>query len=1136
MRLVIACIYLLLCALSVFGSVSVESHDASTAAVDESRNTTVGTRETVDTASKSNSAFVETAAEVVEAEPETITAPSPASDAPATGGQESPEYLPSDHPTSSTPPPQTPTAASSTSTQIAPPLSEPSPLTASAPPEPALPEVSIVSELPLTSIPSTPEFLSFNEWREKYVVVPDPSIALARRAKKAAQRQRQDVVGTGPVSDRGQTYDGDGTDLGSLFASGEDSADSLGPGNTQEIVDGTGRRDGPLYRENVSPAAPPPVQATSSSPIQPLANVGAGDDTDPLVPLKDRSNYAAFECAAMVHRSSRKTKGASAILVEKKDRYMLTPCSAKPKFVEVELCDEIQIDTIVLANFEFFSSMFKHFNASCSVNYPGTAADWHDLGTFRARNVRGIQVFRPNAIPNFCRYIRINFLSHFGSEYYCPVSLLRVYGYTQLDAYRESERKARQIQEALAAAEEDAEEEDEGDEEEDEIVMKLTEKGEDVTSVAPTYQKERQEGRLSTGAESETQDPSSSRSPTVTVDRIAAPITTTSIGSSSVSEAEPPMPITTELSSSATSSPETAESTLTATPTNTANVRTNTSDSDVTTTGPESSASAPAEHSFVNISAPSARHTLPEPSSMPPETSTLPSEEPSSTTLASSTSSASSPRTAPAVETEVSTPAASPRPAAPSDNPILVKPRVPVARNDTLSAGQYLPPHRPPLIPPPIQQTQPGESIYATIMKRLASLEHNQTLSMHFTEAQSSMLREAFIRIERRLVEVEAMRSRQETGIRQALLELERERKELEREKLGLQSQVGLLAQEIRLEKRLGVIQLAGMFLLIVFIAFTRNIPTSPFLHLASSTQSQRRSSVKSDTPQDERARPPSLVEPDLEPVSKPLVRRASGNGGTKHSSGHSKRFPSMSKSGPRRHYGTAASSSSRSPAFIKSPRAWTPPARHSSAPSEEALSTSVSTALERQGSRRRHGSNRGASSQFEFPRRSKLDTEIGLAIDTNITPSSSSTPLAPFATSPSRSRSLNGGRPLLTISNSDRPKLYTRDSAASNGEYDPYTTTDDEEDLPLAPPAFGLPLTAPVPLSPAQSTPRIRPPKPSVPSRPATSMGISYPTKTTIPDSAQEVFSSDSNHAPLPPSEIPSPPPEPQLPPSHSK
>lgn len=71
---------------------------------------------------------------------------------------------------------------------------------------------------------------------------------------------------------------------------------------------------------------------------------------------------------------------------------MLTPCASKEQFVIVELCDEIQIDTIVLANLEFFSSMFKVIRVTGGTAYPESAGTWQELGTFRASNVRGMQV------------------------------------------------------------------------------------------------------------------------------------------------------------------------------------------------------------------------------------------------------------------------------------------------------------------------------------------------------------------------------------------------------------------------------------------------------------------------------------------------------------------------------------------------------------------------------------------------------------------------------------------------------------------------------------------------------------------------------------------------------------------------
>lgn len=236
-----------------------------------------------------------------------------------------------------------------------------------------------------------PEFLSFNEWREKYAVVPENA---RKPARKIPARTRNDSFT--PHVEAAHHNSGNGH------------------GNETQVRDqgtaGTSQGQVPAETSTEDPATPDehaldfPVQpgtqqkiSSPASPIQPLPNVGTGDASDPLLLLKDRSNYAATKCAAMVHRSSKESKGAASILVEQKDRYMLTPCSAESKFVEIGLCDEIQIDTVVLANFELFSSMFKHFEMTCSVHYPGKPDTWHHLGHFRARNIRGIQV-RPSSL------------------------------------------------------------------------------------------------------------------------------------------------------------------------------------------------------------------------------------------------------------------------------------------------------------------------------------------------------------------------------------------------------------------------------------------------------------------------------------------------------------------------------------------------------------------------------------------------------------------------------------------------------------------------------------------------------------------------------------------------------------------
>ncbi|KAG8684308.1 hypothetical protein FRC11_012290 [Ceratobasidium sp. 423] len=137
-------------------------------------------------------------------------------------------------------------------------------------------------------------------------------------------------------------------------------------------------------------------------------------------------------------------KSASSILSSKKDKYMLAPCSTKNKDVVVELCDDIRVDTVQLANFEFFSGVFKDIAIYLArTNNPHShKLSWDLAGVFRAKNVRGVQTFRLYNLPyTFYRYIRIEFRSHYGKEYFCPVSLLRVYGLTQMEDWRIEEWK-----------------------------------------------------------------------------------------------------------------------------------------------------------------------------------------------------------------------------------------------------------------------------------------------------------------------------------------------------------------------------------------------------------------------------------------------------------------------------------------------------------------------------------------------------------------------------------------------------------------------------------------------------------------------------------------------------------------------
>ncbi|RMD42547.1 hypothetical protein DV735_g2625, partial [Chaetothyriales sp. CBS 134920] len=151
---------------------------------------------------------------------------------------------------------------------------------------------------------------------------------------------------------------------------------------------------------------------------------------------KARYNYASFDCAATVRQTNPEASNLNAILGENKDNYMLNVCGASNKFLILELCDDISIDTIVLANFEFFSSIFRTFRVSVSDKYPVKADKWKEIGLFEARNTRDVQAFLVNNPTIWAKYLKIEFLTHYGNEYYCPVSLVRVHGTTMMEEYK----------------------------------------------------------------------------------------------------------------------------------------------------------------------------------------------------------------------------------------------------------------------------------------------------------------------------------------------------------------------------------------------------------------------------------------------------------------------------------------------------------------------------------------------------------------------------------------------------------------------------------------------------------------------------------------------------------------------------
>lgn len=116
---------------------------------------------------------------------------------------------------------------------------------------------------------------------------------------------------------------------------------------------------------------------------------------------------------------------------------MLNPCNTKV-WVVVELCDSVEPSEIGIANYELFSSTPKDFSIYASADYPTN--DWQLGGEFTATDSRSLQLF-PLSLNGNAKYIKFELHSHYGTQHYCPISSLKVYGNSMVDQYHKNNLK-----------------------------------------------------------------------------------------------------------------------------------------------------------------------------------------------------------------------------------------------------------------------------------------------------------------------------------------------------------------------------------------------------------------------------------------------------------------------------------------------------------------------------------------------------------------------------------------------------------------------------------------------------------------------------------------------------------------------
>lgn len=192
--------------------------------------------------------------------------------------------------------------------------------------------------------------------------------------------------------------------------------------------------------------APAEVVSKDGKPAETQTNAAGG--VEEAVESLDRVNYASASDGAKVLAANRDAKGISNVLNENKDTYMISPC-ASDKWLVMELSQEAAVDSIVIANFEFYSSSLREFELLGTQEHPQFTkegkdpiknfeggVEWIHLGSFEApKNLRKPHLFTISE-PAWVRYLQLRLLSHYGEETYCTLSLFRVHGTDTMESLR----------------------------------------------------------------------------------------------------------------------------------------------------------------------------------------------------------------------------------------------------------------------------------------------------------------------------------------------------------------------------------------------------------------------------------------------------------------------------------------------------------------------------------------------------------------------------------------------------------------------------------------------------------------------------------------------------------------------------
>jgi hypothetical protein len=646
---------------------------------------------------------------------------------------------------------------------------------------PAIQEPEVETDSPLDNA----NFLSFEDWKRQNLV-------------KAGQSPENIGVRSQPLNGE-RKRPGINNALDTLGEESEIELDFSGFGASHDD-----------NRERSSSSASDSPDAQGSLAPQTSRSKDAGKT------CKERTNYASFDCAATILKNNPESKSGSSVLVENKDSYMLNKCSAPNKFLIVELCNDILVDTIVLANYEFFSSIFRHFRISVSDRYPVKPEKWKDLGTFEARNTREVQAFLVENPLIWARYLRIEFLTHYGKEYYCPVSLLRVHGTTMMDEFRHQEEIARgEAQDEEIVAEPDVpvqtaipqEAPDASPEVEQSTIQAIVTADDSPKTTPPEpHASAASQDHAASGRNTE-----ESMGTCLVKDNRLQVVDTLEYGYATCLIDEGPLIVNTTTSSSVTPSGSVPPGDI--------NLSITTSQSAATTPKPGSSVITTASSETLQRRASQSEVSQNTSTTTPVSNGKVDNVNTSTIANRSSSSSTSSTIVAPPVS----------RPREDTANTSLPKNSTPPS-NSTRSGPSSTIAH------PAQPSTQ--ESFFKSVHKRLQQLESNSTLSLQYIEEQSRILRDAFSKVEKRQLtsttnflahlnstvmgELQGFRKAYDQLWQSTVIELEGQREQYQREMLALSTRLTLVADELVWQKRMGIVQSTLLLLCLALVLFNR--------------------------------------------------------------------------------------------------------------------------------------------------------------------------------------------------------------------------------------------------------------------------------------------------------------------------